>query len=424
MVRRLMFEIRIVMTTSTTPTSTSPSPTPRSTARHARTAGWAAGLTALLLVAVNLRLAITSASALMPALSDTGALTPVALVLVPAIPTAVFAVAGFGSARLAARVGIERAVLLGLLALTVGLALRGIAHPGVIVAGTVIATSGLAVVNVLLPAVVRSHFSGAIRPVTTAYTTVMSLGAAAAAATAVPLATLVGSPSIGLALWAIPALVGAVAWFFGMRRRTPARTTIVAGGRVDTTARRLPVGTKRLASYFALQSLSSYVVMGWLPTIATDAGIAPERAGALLGIAMLVGVPATAFFVALARSGRLVRLGFLIVGIANAAGLTGLLIAPTWAPEVWAILLGLGMCAFPMLLALIAGFGRDAAESARVSSLAQSVAYSVATLGPLGAGALNQITGSWTPVLFGMVAIAVAQAVVGFALSRATHPHG
>ena len=63
-------------------------------------------------------------------------------------------------------------------------------------------------------------------------------------------------------------------------------------------------------------------------------------------------------------------------------------------------------------------------ERARVSALAQSVAYSVATAGPLGAGAVFQLTGSWTPVLIAMIVLAVVQVVVGIALSRATHPRG
>lgn len=389
-----------------------------------RRAGATAALVALLLVAVNLRLAITSASALLPALTAAGALTPVALVLVPAIPTAVFAVAGFGSARLAARIGTERAVSVGITTLAAGLALRAIPHPVVIVGATAIATSGLAIVNVLLPAVVRSRFGSTIRPITTAYTTVMSLGAAGAAAAAVPLGVLVDSPTVGLALWAIPAAAAALVWWAVMRRageQPRPHDQSVDAPRVDVRGP-LPVGTRRLATYFALQSLSSYVVMGWLPSIAVDAGVDPARAGALLGIAMVVGVPATAFFVALARSRVTVRVGFVIVGVANAVGIGGLLVAPAAVPEVWAVALGLGMCAFPMLLALIAGFGRDAAESARVSSVAQSVAYSIATVGPLGAGALNQLTGSWAPVLVGMIVIAVVQVTVGIALSRATHP--
>lgn len=51
-------------------------------------------LTALLLLAVNLRLAVTTASVLLPQLVDEGALTPQAAVIIPSLPTAMFAIGG------------------------------------------------------------------------------------------------------------------------------------------------------------------------------------------------------------------------------------------------------------------------------------------------------------------------------------------
>ena len=400
-------------------------------------------LIALLLVAVNLRLAITSASALLTALTDAGALTPATVVLIPAIPTAVFAVAGLGTARLAARFGVERIVLVGLIGLTAGLLLRGIPSPWVVVAGTVVGTGGLAMVNILLPAVVRGHFAGRIGPVTTAYTTLMSLGAALAAALAVPIAGWLGDPALGLAAWAVPALLALVVWLLAIRgipsAAAPASAAPVPVAPVDPAASaapapaasaasaapapaparsRLPHGTWFLAGYFALQALLSYVVMGWLPSIAQDAGLPASRAGMLLGISMAVGVVGTVLVMALGRTPAGMRIGFGVVALANLVALAGLLVAPAALPEVWAALFGLGMCAFPLVLALIAGFGRDAQESARVSGIVQSVGYSVATLGPLGAGAARQLLGDWNAVLIALAVCTVAQFAIGVLVTR------
>lgn len=400
-------------------------------------------LIALLLVAVNLRLAITSASALLTALTDAGALTPATVVLIPAIPTAVFAVAGLGTARLAARFGVERIVLVGLVGLTAGLLLRGIPSPWVVVAGTVVGTGGLAMVNILLPAVVRGHFAGRIGPVTTAYTTLMSLGAALAAALAVPIAGWLGDPALGLAAWAVPALLALVVWLLAIRgipsaaapasaapapaapvapaasaAPVPAASAASAAPAAAPARSRLPHGTWFLAGYFALQALLSYVVMGWLPSIAQDAGLPASRAGMLLGISMAVGVVGTVLVMALGRTPAGMRIGFGVVALANLVALAGLLVAPAALPEVWAALFGLGMCAFPLVLALIAGFGRDAQESARVSGIVQSVGYSVATLGPLGAGAARQLLGDWNAVLLALAVCTVAQFAIGVLVTR------
>lgn len=372
---------------------------------------------ALLLVAVNLRLAITSASALLTALTEAGALTAVTVVLIPAIPTAVFAVAGLGTPKLAARYGVNQMVLAGMAALTIGLLIRAVPQPWIVVLGTVIGTGGLAMVNILLPAVVRASFSQRIGPVTTAYTTVMSLGAALAAALAVPVAAGLGSPSLGLGAWAIPALLALGIWALAIRGDRAAAVT-PASAAAPAARGPLPRGTWLLAGYFALQALLSYVVMGWLPTIATDAGLAASRAGMLLGIAMAVGVVGTVLVMALGRTPGGMRLGFGLVAAANTVALSGLLTAPAALPELWAALLGLGMCAFPLVLALIAGFGRDAQESARVSGVVQSVGYSVATIGPLGAGAARQVLGSWDAVLIALVVGTLAQFAIGVLVSR------
>ncbi|MBP6686150.1 MAG: MFS transporter, partial [Leucobacter sp.] len=250
-----------------------------------------------------------------------------------------------------------------------------------------------------------------------------------------PLAQRLGSPTLGLAAWAVPAVIALVAWatFMPLRRERieanpaavdpaqsvqPSETSDPATARAAARREPFPAGTWLLATFFAIQALLSYVLMGWLPSVATDAGLSAERAGLLLGIAMAVGVPATAIIVPLTRGVKRMRLGFVIVGTASLTGMLGMLLAPTALPEAWAAFLGLGMCAFPLALALIAGLGKDAAESARVSTAVQSIGYTVATLGPLGAGAIRQMTGGWTWVLALLMVGAVAQVIVGLLLTQ------
>ena len=375
-------------------------------------------LTALLLLAVNLRLAVTSASALLTLLVGDGALTPLTAMLVPALPTAMFALAGLFTPWLAARIGAGTAVSWGVSALAAGMLLRIVPSPLAVVAGTVIATAGLAVVNILLPALVRATAGARVGAVTTAYTTIMSLGAATAAAAAVPVAHALGSASLGLGAWALPALLAVVVWTV-VSRRAGVDAAIPAPPKAERGP--LPAGTWALTAFFALQALSSYVIMGWLPTIAIDAGIAETRAGVLLGLAMALGIPATVVIVALARTAARLRVGVLIVGLASAAGMIGLWIAPAAAPELWAVLLGIGMCAFPLVFALIARIGDGPSDSARVSAVAQGVGYAVATVGPLGAGAWHGAGGSWSFVLALLLVGAIAQCVIGLVLARTSH---
>lgn len=394
----------------------------------------AAVLVGLLLVALNLRLAVTSIAALLTALEKSGDLGGTALVLVPAIPSAVFAVAGFGSARLARAIGVDRAVLLGTAVLTAGLLVRSLGSPWLIVIGTVLATSGLAVANVLLPAVVRGRFPDNLHTVTTAYTTLLAIGSAVAAAGAVPVADWLGTPTRGLAFWAIPAALALLAWGWATLRHPAAddtgvaateRAELIAAEAADPGASPtsgstggFPVGTRRLAAYFGFQSLLSYVVMGLLPTIVHDAGVSEATSGVMLSITMAVGIPLTLVVVPLARHRSTARLCFVVASTAGIASLVGLMVAPATATWLWAALMGVCMSIFPMVLALIASMGANAQESARVSALAQSVGYTIATIGPLGAGALHQLTDSWTPVLAALLACQVGQGITGVWLAR------
>ena len=371
-------------------------------------------LIALLLLAVNLRLAVTSAAALLALLIDDGALTPQAAVLVPALPTAMFAIAGVLTPRLSRRLGAGSAVTWAMVALIAGLLVRSIPNPIAVVLGTVLATAGIAVINVLMPALVRAAAGARIRAVTTAYTTLMSLAAALGAAAAVPIALALGSSSLGLGMWVLPAVLALVVWML------VARSADVNGAmstRASDVRRSLPAGTWALTGFFALQALSSFVLMGWLPTIAIDAGIDAARAGMLLGIVMVVSIPSAIAAVSVSHRTIGVRIGVLVVGVTSIGGMLGFWLMPTLAPEVWAALLGIGSAAFPLALALMARAGRDAADTARVSGVAQGVGYTIATLGPLGAGAWYSLGGDWGAVLAALVVGAFAQAVIGLALA-------
>lgn len=177
------------------PPNTAPRPaSARPMSRAAATWLTAAGV---VLIALNLRLGISSTSALLEQLRAELGFGPLVASLVPALPTLCFAAVGATSAMLARRVGTERAVLLALSVLSAGLAVRAVPRTGALLAGTLLGAAGLALCNVLLPAVVKAHFPARVALMTGVYTTTMALGSAVAAAAAVPVADLAGEPRRG-----------------------------------------------------------------------------------------------------------------------------------------------------------------------------------------------------------------------------------
>ncbi|WP_326767767.1 MFS transporter [Streptomyces sp. NBC_01591] len=401
------------------PPNSAPRPnTPRPNPARPMSRAAAAWLTAIgiVLIALNLRLSISSTSALLEQLRAQLGFGPLVASMVPALPTLCFAAVGATSAMLARRVGTERAVLLALMVLTVGLAVRAVPRTGALLAGTLLGAAGLALCNVLLPAVVKAHFPARVALLTGVYTTTMALGSAVAAAAAVPVADLLGKPSLGLAAWALPAVLALVVW--GLRPGSwRAAAWRADGGTVSAwSAGRTRFGLL-VTAFFALQSLNSYAVIGWLPTVLSDHGMSSDRAGFMLGLALIVGVPSTFALMPLTRTAGRLRLAFVAVGVALMAGYLGLLCAPLALPVLWVVLTGFGLGAFPLVLAIIGASGRSAQETAALSTFSQSTGYLLASAGPFGIGLLRSATGGWVLPLVVLLALAALQLLVGLRLT-------
>ncbi|MYS83074.1 hypothetical protein [Embleya scabrispora] len=198
----------------------------------------------------------------------------------PTLPTLCFAAAGLTASPMARRFGTERAVLVALFALAAGLGIRVVPATWALLTGTVLGMSGLAVGNVLLPALLRAHFPQRVSVLTGVYTTVMALGATPAAAVAVPVANGLDSPSLGLAVWALPAVAALLVWSL-----VRAPHVLTAGGGPAAyvspwTMARTRLG-KLVTAYFALQALNCYALVGRLPTLLSDQGMSRGAAGAM-----------------------------------------------------------------------------------------------------------------------------------------------
>ncbi|MEU0938227.1 MFS transporter [Embleya sp. NPDC005971] len=408
------------MTSAAPVTATLPASTSDATGR-AR-AGWLAGV-GIVLIAFNLRLGISSAAALLEALRDALGFGPVTASLLPTLPTLCFAAAGLTASPLARRFGTERAVLVALFALAAGLGIRVVPSTWALLTGTVLGMSGLAVGNVLLPALLRAHFPHRVSVLTGVYTTVMALGATLAAAVAVPVANGLDSPSLGLAVWALPAVIALLVWSLV---RAPHALTAGGGPAAHVspwTMARTRLG-RLVTAYFALQALNCYALVGWLPTLLSDQGMSRGGAGAMLAVTQGAGIPATFALLAFVRATGRLRPAFVVVSVSMLIGFVGLLVAPVALPVLWAAAVGLGFCSFPLVLSVIGGSGSGAAETTALSTLAQSLGYAVAAIGPFALGLMHGATGGWTVPMAALVVTAVGQLLVGLVLSgnRGTGP--
>src|SRR6185437_13396729 len=114
------------------------------------------------------------------------------------------------ASRLSRRVGLEPALVLALAVALLGMVIRVGPDIGTLLLGTAVVGGGIAIINVLMPALVKRDFSHRAGLLTGAYSTAMNLSAAAAAGSVVPLSNRLGdSWRAGLAVWALPVVVRA-----------------------------------------------------------------------------------------------------------------------------------------------------------------------------------------------------------------------
>jgi CP family cyanate transporter-like MFS transporter len=371
---------------------------------------------ALLLAAVNLRLAVTSIG---PVLSEIRAglgMSSTVAGLLTSIPAVCFAVLGLAAPRLAGRFGPARVIIVGLAVLATGLALRPYA-PGtaLFLLLSVVSLAGIAVVNVLLPMIVKERFPTRVGSMTGLYTVALNLGATLAAAATVPLTDSFGDWRLGLACWALLALVALPAWIPLAREQATVKTR--TGTQDVVRVRRYPVAWA-LAVYFGLQSTSAYVIIGWLPQIYRDAGLPADEAGLLFATTSFLGVPLGFGLSALAGRMRSQSTMAAVLGVFGIAGYLGLWWDPAAAPWVWAILLGVVNTAFPLVLTMIGLRGSSPATVVRLSAFAQGVGYLLAIPGPILVGLLHDHTNGWRVPLALMIGLMIPQMIAGTAAGR------
>ncbi|ADJ43859.1 MFS transporter CP family, cyanate transporter [Amycolatopsis mediterranei S699] len=371
---------------------------------------------AVVLTALNLRPAITGVGPMLAEMrSDLGASVVWAGVLTT-LPTLCFAGAGLAAPLLARRAGIGAAIAVALAALAGGLVLRVLDGPAVVLGGTLVATAGIALINVLIPVVIKDSFPARIGLLTGVYTAALQGGGALGSAVTPRLGDALGGWRPALGGWAVLAVVALLAWILAARGtgRAPRPADGAEGGRSLLRNRLAWIVT----AFFGLQAFYAYAAMGWFPQVLMDAGVRRDDAGLLFGLVSLIAVPISLFVAPMAARQRGQSRWIVGLGLFGVAGTAGLMLAPSWSPLLWSILVGLGMSTFSLALTVIALRARTGADTARLSGMAQGFGYLFAALGPFLFGLLHDLAGGWTVPLAMLLGLLAVQLTFGALAGR------
>nr|WP_225933759.1 MFS transporter [Mycolicibacterium pallens] len=380
-----------------------------------RVAAGAVLVVAVVLTALNLRPAVTSVGPVLGDMQRALGASAVWAGVLTTLPGLCFAGAGLASAALSRRFGLGRSISLALATLIVGLLVRVLDGSYVVIGGTLVATAGIAVINVLIPVVIKQSFPAQLGLMTGIYTAALQGGGALGSAVTPPLENIYGGWRPALGAWAVLAVVALLVWLIAARRVENPVASADSGERRSLV--RNPLAWT-VTLFFGTQSLLAYIMMGWLPEVFIDNGVSKTSAGLLVGLLSVIALPISLVLAPMAARSEHQSGWIAALGVCGFAGVVGLLVAPGFSPLLWSVLVGIGMSVFSLALTVIALRSRTPEDTVQLSAMAQGFGYLLAGVGPFLFGTLHDVTGGWTVPFIMVLGVYVVQMVLGVLAGR------
>ena len=220
------------------------------------------------------------------------------------------------------RLGERRTVVLSLLVIGLATASRLFLDSALeLILSAVLAGIGIALIQALMPTLIKSRFSDNVALCMGLYVTSIMGGAAIAASFAPLVMVRTGSWRLGLAIWAVLAVVALLFW---CSQRTGAPTPGSTSNRSFFSHPRAWL----LAAFFGLGTASYTCVLAWLAPYYVEKGWSEQNAGLLLGFLTAMEVLSGLLTPAIANRSRDRRLVLVVLLALIMAGFCGLILSP------------------------------------------------------------------------------------------------
>jgi CP family cyanate transporter-like MFS transporter len=369
---------------------------------------------------LNLRIGVTEVGPLLDRIrAETGMSPTLAGLLgsIPFISMGVFAPLGM---RLVLRVP-TRPLIAACLIVMIGATLARAEAPSawLVIAATLPLGVGIAIIGVALPGVIKTRFPQHTGAVMGAYVAALSIGASVTALTMVPLANALGGWRGAFAISAIPTLICLPLWLL-----LPRAGSIPEDRRSGQVLSLRPTETSTpprliltLGAVFGLQSVCFAAVTNWVAALYHHHGWSLSAAGFTTALVSILVIPGALVIPALSDRGDR-RKWVLGAAVMMAVGMFGLAFAPTAAPWLWLVSFGIGNGAlFPLSLTLPQDMAEDERTRTVLTTWTLGLGYTLSGLGPLIVGGLLELTGDFVVPMALLGAVGVFSGV--FALAPA-----
>lgn len=390
-------------------------------------------LTLSWLVAFNLRSGLIGLGPSLPDLTADLGLSFAQASFLVAVPTLMMGVMAVPGGGLVDRWGPVIAIAVGMALVAVGGGLRAAAPDfALLLVMTFVFGAGVGLSQPSLPRLMRAHFPLRLGVSTGIYASGLITGSIVAASLTGPFLDRTADPAAWrqpLAFWGALAAAVFALWVVALRpgrSRTPAVASVSRGER-DAAAAWSPWrhgGAWIAATLFAAQGLVYYLLVAWLPAIYGEAGLGTTATAALFAVFNAATLPAIILFPSWSdRLGRR-RPPIFVAAVCGLVGVAGLLAAPAAEPWrwVWPALAGLAVSGlFAMSLVLPADIA-PRGHTGAAAGMVLGVGYAAAALGPVVAGVVRDVTGSFQAALLLLVGFAAAMIALAFVAPELPQP--
>ena len=172
--------------------------------------------------------------------------------------------------------------------------------------------------------------------------------------------------------------------------------------------------------YMGIQSLMFYSFIAWLSPMLQTKGYSDVVSGCLLSVYVIMGMAGSAALPFIMKKNADQSVTGILLGALYLAGMICMLLAVYFAALIAGILL-CGFCSGTCVSFSMALFGLhtpDGQSASRLSAVAQSAGYLVASIGPVALGKLFDLTASWIAPLSLLAVAAVFLIVAGRIVGR------
>ncbi|WP_330212290.1 cyanate transporter [Pseudomonas sp. Z18(2022)] len=364
----------------------------------------------VVLVALNLR---PSMAAVGPLLSSIRADVPLSfstaslLTMLPVMAMGLAMFFGMGAAK---RFGEHRSIVLSLVVIGLATVSRLFLDSAAeLILSAIAAGIGIAMIQALMPALIKSRFSDNVSLFMGLYVTAIMGGAALAASFSPFVQVHTGSWRIGLAVWAGLAVLAQVFWY-------AQRSVLPPLPQAGTGPQESFFGNRRawlLALFFGLGTASYTCVLAWLAPYYVELGWSEQNAGLLLGFLTAMEVVSGLVTPAIANRRQDKRGVVAVLLVLIIAGFCGLILSPQHLSLLWPCLLGLGIGGlFPMSLILSLDHLDNPRRAGGLTAFVQGIGYLIAGLSPLIAGMIRDQLGSFEWAWWSLTAVVVVMLLI------------